>query len=224
MTLVLTPEIGRRHLIGGLSAVSAALLLPSRLAAQAALAATPRQTAGPFYPVDWAGDSDGDLVVVTGEAARAQGTVAHVQGRVLDIRGQPVSGALVEIWQCDAVGVYRHPADERGTRRHDSGFQGRGRVVADASGTYKFRTIRPVAYPGRTPHIHIAVKVPKQEKFTTQCYVKGHPGNDRDGIFRSLRDEKARGALLVDFIPIQESRLGELAAKFDIVLGFTPEA
>src|SRR3712207_5916078 len=98
------------------------------LAQAAALPTTPRQTTGPFYPVDWSGDVDADLVRVAGEAARAQGVVTHLRGRVLDARCAPVPGALVEIWQCDACGRYRHPRDRQDGR--DPGFQGRGRALA----------------------------------------------------------------------------------------------
>jgi protocatechuate 3,4-dioxygenase beta subunit len=80
-----------------------------------------------------------------------------------------------------------------------------------------------VPYPGRTPHIHFKVKRGGKELLTTQCYIKGHSGNDRDGIFRSLRDPKQRAAIEVDFTPVKGSRIGELAARFDIVLGVTPE-
>ena len=127
MTPIATPYIGRRTLLTGAAATSALTLLqPLSAAAQARMAATPRQTAGPFYPTDWTGDIDADLVVVQGEAAKAMGQVTHVEGRVLDRDGHPVAGARVEIWQCDARGIYRHPGDERGSRRHDAGFQGRG--------------------------------------------------------------------------------------------------
>jgi protocatechuate 3,4-dioxygenase beta subunit len=63
-----------------------------------------------------------------------------------------------------------------------------------------------------------------RDKWTTQCYVKGHPGNERDRIWRSVRDPKARDAITVDFAPVEGSRIGELAANFNVVLGFTPEA
>ena len=96
--------------------------------------------------------------------------------------------------------------------------------MTGSTGEYYFRTIKPVPYPGRTPHIHFMVKYKGKEQLTTQCYVKGHPQNERDGVFRGIRDAKARDAVLVDFAPVKGSKAGELAAKFDIVLGFTPEA
>src|SRR6266487_2665705 len=98
-----------------------------------------------------------------------------------------------------------------------------GRIL-DASGEYYFRTIKPVLYPGRTRHIHFAIKMKGREKWTTQCYVKGEPQNERDGIYKQIADAKARASVTVDFAPIKGSRIGELAARFDIVMGFTPEA
>ena len=79
-------------------------------------------------------------------------------------------------------------------------------------------------YPGRTPHIHFKIKRSGKELLTTQCYVKGHAGNARDFVLKNIRDEKARNSVLVDFAAVKESRIGELAARFDIILGLTPEA
>ena len=164
--LVATPEIGRRKLIISGLASATALLLPSSVRAQA-LVPTPRQTAGPFYPDRFPADVDNDLVVVRGTQARAVGIVTHIMGRVLGMDGQPVSGATVEIWQCDAYGRYLHPADT-GKRSRDSAFQGYGRMTSGPDGAYRFRTIRPVAYPGRTPHIHFAVSPPGGRQLITQ--------------------------------------------------------
>ena len=216
MTHVITPLIGRRALLSGAAALS--VLFPRQSFSQARLAATPRQTEGPFYPVDWTGDIDDDLVVVKGEATTATGQVAHVEGRVLDRSGQPMAGAWLEIWQCDAKGVYRHPSDERGNRRHDAGFQCRGRAVTDASGRYHFRTIKPVAYPGRTPHIHFTVITPGT-KLVTQLYVYGEPGNARDGVLNGNRDPRQRDSVIARFERADGKEAGALAASFDIVMG-----
>ena len=178
---------------------------------------TPRQSLGPFYPTDWGGDRDNDLVIVKGEAARAFGTVAHVRGRVLDRDGTPLSGAAVEIWQCDANGVYRHPRERHATR--DPGFQGRGRTRAGEDGSWSFRTIRPVPYPGRTPHIHFLVRTPDGRELVTQLYVAGEPGNARDGLLNSVRDPQQRERLIVRFDPADRIEAGALLARFDIVLG-----
>ena len=94
--------------------------------------------------------------------------------------------------------------------------------MTGSTGEYYFRTIKPVAYSGRTRHIHYAIKMKGREKWTTQCYVKGEPLNERDGVLKDIKDPKARESVIVDFAPINGSRIGELAAKFDLVLGFTP--
>jgi len=187
------------------------------------LTVTPAQTEGPFYPNKLPLDTDNDLIVVNDNITPAVGEITHLTGRVLDANGNPVRGALVEIWQCDNNGAYLHSGSDNGQRR-DGNFQGFGRFLTASVGDYYFRTIKPVAYPGRTPHIHFKIKRSGKELLTTQCYIKGEPGNERDGIFRSIRDPKARDAVLVTFDPMKNSRIGELAARFDIVLGVTPEA
>ena len=207
----ISTAITRRALI---SSSCAMLAVPSVLAA--ASAPTPRQTEGPFYPLDWSGDVDNDLVVVRGEAARALGHVAHVMGRVLGPDGGPMKGAIVEIWQCDANGRYLHPGDMSlfGSAR-DRGFQGRGRATTAVDGAYRFRTIRPVPYGGRAPHIHFRVNHEGRERLTTQLYVAGDPHNERDGIFTR---ERNRGMLVVPFSPANGIEAGALAATFDIRL------
>ena len=127
----------------------------------------------------------------------------------------------MEIWQCDAQGVYLHSGG--GSReKMDRNFQGFGRFLTGSKGEYLFRTIRPVPYPGRTPHIHFAVKRPGHDKFTTQLYVRGDAGNPKDGIWKSLRTPKERDAVTKEFLPLPGSRANELAARFDLVLGHTP--
>lgn len=186
------------------------------------LTRTPRQTEGPFYPNKLPLDTDNDLLIINDNLTPAVGEITHLSGRILDSKGSPVRNALVEIWQVDNNGAYLHTGSENRASR-DQNFQGFGRFMTGSNGEYYFRTIKPVPYPGRTPHIHFKIKKGGKELLTTQCYVKGHPANARDGILRSIKDPKAREAVLVDFAPIQGSRLGELAARFDIVLGFTPE-
>ena len=218
MSRILTPQLGRRHLIGGLAAVTAVGALPGLSAlAQARLVATPRQTEGPFYPVEWSGDIDSDLVMVKGEAAQAMGQIAHVMGRVLDADGAPIAGAMVEIWQCDNNGHYRHPSDRNATR--DAAFQGRGRATSGTDGRYSFRTIRPVAYPGRTPHIHFAIDAPKRQRLITQMYVAGEPQNARDGVLQAIRDARQRDSVIVKLEPAERLEAKALAGTFDIVLG-----
>lgn len=177
---------------------------------------TPRQSLGPFYPVDWSGDADNDLVIVRGEAARALGQVAHVRGRVVDRDGTPLDGSIVEIWQCDAKGVYRHPRDRGG---RDTGFQGRGSTRAAKDGGWTFRTIRPAPYPGRTPHIHFFVRTPDGRELVTQLYVAGDPGNAGDFLLNSVRDARQRERLIARFDPADRIEPGALLAEFEIVIG-----
>jgi protocatechuate 3,4-dioxygenase, beta subunit len=211
----------RRTFLGGLALGSTAFFAPGIFAEE--LLRTPAQTEGPFYPDKLPLDTDNDLIVINDELTPAVGTITYVSGKILDARGNPLKNAAVEIWQCDNNGAYLHTGTSNAGMK-DKSFQGFGRFVTGSSGEYLFRTIKPVPYPGRTPHIHFKVKLKGKEALTTQLYVKGHPGNERDGIWRNMRDEKLRDLITVDFAPIKESKLGELAAKFDLVLGVTPEA
>jgi len=214
------PFQNRRRFLRSLSLGVAVFTVPGLFAGE--LVRTPRQTEGPFYPDHLPLDTDNDLLIVNDGITPAVGDITHLSGRILDARGEPLRNALVEIWQCDNNGVYLHTKDTHAKR--DANFQGFGRFLTGATGEYYFRTIKPVAYPGRTPHIHFALKMKGKEKFTTQCYIKGEPRNERDGVFSAIRDPEARAAVIVDFAPLKASRIGELSARFDIVLGFTPEA
>jgi len=194
--------------------------VPGAFAEQLVL--TPRQTEGPFYPDHLPLDTDNDLIVVNDALTPAVGKITHLTGRILDGRGDPIRNAVVEIWQVDNNGVYLHSKDTHAKR--DAHFQGFGRFMTGSTGEYYFRTIKPVLYPGRTSHIHFAIKMKGREKWTTQCYVKGLPENEKDGVYQGIKDPKARESVTIDFTPIPTSRAGELAAKFDIVMGFTPTA
>ncbi len=150
----------------------------------------------------------------------AVGEVTYLSGRVLSPAGEPIRNAFVEIWQCDNNGAYLHSGTSNAEKR-DANFQGYGRFLTDAKGRYSFRTIKPVAYPGRTPHIHFGVSKSGHRIFTTQMLIKGHEGNERDGLFKQIKEQTARDTILVDFKPLPDSKLGELVANFDIVLGKT---
>ena len=139
------------------------------------------------------------------------------------MRGEPIRNALVEIWQVDNKGAYLHSGSAN-RRERDEHFQGFGRFLTGSTGEYYFRTIKPVPYPGRTPHIHFKIKKGGKELLTTQCYVKGDPNNERDGVLRGIRDAKARESVLIEFAKMKDSKIGELTATFDIVLGWTPES
>jgi protocatechuate 3,4-dioxygenase, beta subunit len=172
--------------------------------------ATPSQTEGPFYPVELPKDSDYDLLH-NGALAYNRGQPSWVEGAVTDLQGKPVAGAQVEIWQCDEAGHYHHPGDGG---RADQAFQGFGKVVVGTDGQYRFRTIRPVAYGGRAPHIHVKVRLGKRELLTTQLYVQGDAGNERDFLWRNLRGDADRAALTVAFTPGPDG----LRAQFPLVV------
>lgn len=205
----------RRAAIYRIALPVAALALPSLLSGNPASAATalrltPPQTEGPYYPVDLPQDSDFDLLQ-HGPLAYGQGQPAWLDGRVVDVAGQPVAAAVVEIWQCDAQGHYRHPRDGD---RADPAFQSFGRVSVAADGAFRFRTIRPVVYDGRTPHIHVKVRLGRSTLLTTQLYVDGDPGNARDGLWRRLRDPADRAALTLAYRSVADG----LAAQVLLVV------
>jgi protocatechuate 3,4-dioxygenase, beta subunit len=185
-----------------------------------ALQLTPRQTEGPFYPDRLPLDTDNDLIIVNDNITPAIGEITHLSGKLLDADGDPIRNAVIEIWQVDANGVYLNTRDRRAQR--DANFQGFGRFLTSSTGDYYFRTIKPVPYPGRTPHIHFKIKQSGDREFNTQCYIKGHPQNERDGVYNEIRDKKARESVTVDFKPMTDSKAQELEARFDIILGVTP--
>ncbi len=208
------PIFSRRGLLLG----TGAGLLAAQRALAATLATTPHQTEGPFYPVNFPTDMDNDLVQVRGQAAQAMGTVLHLEGRVLDPSGRTVPGALIEIWQCDAQGIYDHPR-QPGRERRDSAFQGYGRMLVDAEGRYSFRTLKPVAYPGRTPHIHFKVAAAGSH-LTSQFYIAGEAQNERDFVYReAARSAQQRERIEMRLQPASGLEPGALATSMDIVVG-----
>jgi protocatechuate 3,4-dioxygenase beta subunit len=204
----------RNHLLPRRTITAALVFAPvvwrgARAQASPQRIATPAQTEGPFYPVALPKDTDYDLLK-NGSMSYGRGQPAWVDGSVSDLAGKPLAGAQVEIWQCDEAGHYHHPGDGG---RADPAFQGFGRVTVGADGRYRFRTIRPVPYSGRTPHIHVKVKLGGRELLTTQLYVAGDPNNERDFLWRRL-PEPQRAAVTV---PFQAGSDG-LQATFPIVV------
>jgi protocatechuate 3,4-dioxygenase, beta subunit len=197
----------RRLLLTTVAAVgsAASLGLPATAAPGRVL---PGMTDGPFYPSRrWrdggpfaAGGWDADLTRVAGQAGAARGEHLALALQVVDSDGRVVDGVEVEIWQCDALAVYRHPRQEVPAGRFDAGFQGFGSALAGADGRLRFRTIRPVPYPGRTPHIHVKLRHPNFGEMSSQLFVDGDPGNAGDFLWRRL-DAEAQQALAMRLQP-----------------------
>ena len=185
----------RRHTLAALAGLPSVFGSASTAAQPAGrLAPTPRQSLGPFYPRSAAErprDTDADLLVVDGDRVMSRGVPLYLTGRVLDRRGNAAAGARIEVWQCDANAVYHHPAGGAEDER-DPNFQGYGQAITDDGGAFHFRTIRPVAYPGRTPHIHVRVELPGAAPLATQLYLADAPGNERDFLFRQLSADERR--------------------------------
>ncbi len=197
----------RRKLLLGL------MTLPmTRLAAAAVT--TPAASEGPFYPTESMrfDDVDSDLVKVDGSVESAGGEIVRLGGRVLNRDGRPISAARVEIWQCDVNGRYLHRRDFGWTSR-DRGFQGFGRSLSDENGRYGFRTIKPVPYSGRTPHIHVKVRLAGREVLTTQFYLRDHPQNARDWLYQRIPADQRQSVTMVF-----EDGGSEPSANLDIVI------
>ena len=216
----------RRHFLTG---AAGTLLVPLAVAqtVSGSMRVSPTQTLGPFYPRNAAErpkETDADLLRVEGDRVLTKGVPIYLTGHVLDRRGQPMTNAAVEIWQCDANAVYHHPAGGAEAER-DPNFQGYGVARTDATGTFHFRTIRPIAYPGRTPHIHVRVQPTAGSPFATQLYLRDDPNNLRDFLFsRMSADEQA--ALTLKFEPTPAAgathalaRATQQIARAELVIG-----
>jgi protocatechuate 3,4-dioxygenase beta subunit len=206
--LILTRNL-RRRLIAGTAALVALPAFVRGALAQDTRRLTPSQTEGPFYPVTLPDDSDADLLA-HGKLRYLQGQPAWLEGTLTDTAGRPLNGGTIEIWQCDQQGHYHHPGDGG---RADPAFQGFGRTSVGADGAFRFRTIRPAHYAGRTPHIHVKVRLARRELLTTQWYVQGDPHNAGDSLWRRL-NAADREALTRPFEPVSDG----VRAHFDLVV------
>jgi len=203
-----------------------ALGLGAAVACRGALALqpTPAQTRGPFYPVTRPLEADADLTRLAGHAERAEGRVVHLMGRVLDAAGRPVAGAKVELWQANARGRYAHPRDVNAAPL-DPNFQGFGSQSTDADGQFRFKTVKPAAYPVnpmnpravRTPHIHFAFES-GAATLVTQLYFPGERHNDSDGIYGGLTDAEQR-AVTGSILPATpDLEPDSILLRWDVVL------
>jgi protocatechuate 3,4-dioxygenase, beta subunit len=211
----------RRQMLALAGLSGAGLIIPARVfAALESLVKTPPMTDGPFYPdaKDSPLDQDNDLTTFAGKSGVASGALLDFSGRVMDDQGRVMKSALVEIWQCNAFGRYHHSRDNNRAPL-DSAFQGFGKVITDGDGRYRFRTIRPVAYPGRVPHIHVKVKSRSFGELTSQIFIEGESGNDRDFVLRSIRDEAQRKRAMMTLKPAAPESGVKLTGEFDIVVG-----
>jgi len=209
----------RRRFVTGIGLGASAFLVPGAFAE--ALQRTPRQVEGPFYPDKMPLDTDNDLLVIGDATTPAIGEVTHLSGTVSNIKGELVRNALVEIWQVGANGVYMHTKDNRKGR--DKNFQSYGRFLTDSKGRFYFRTVKPVPYPGRTPHIHVAVGLKGKRMLTSQCYIKGDKRNAQDFLYKRMGKDGQK-LTTIEFASLKGASTGELAAHWDIVIGMTPES
>lgn len=191
----------RRRLLASMAS-TAALAVPALAQSRSVL---PPMTDGPFYPPRrWRGEAadwDADLTR-NGTLPPARGEHLALVLQVADTRGRVIDGAEVEIWQCDALAAYRHPSVRAEPGTHDPGFQGFGAGRSGADGGLRFRTIRPVAYPGRTPHIHVKLRHASFGELTSQLFVDGDAGNARDFLWRRL-DAAEQAALAMRLAPAE---------------------
>jgi protocatechuate 3,4-dioxygenase beta subunit len=215
--------LSRRYFLRNTAFGTALLTTPGLFAEQLFL--TPSMTEGPFYPDKLPLDVDNDLLIINDNITPAVGEVTNLTGRILNASGSPLKDVTIEIWQCDANAVYLHTADSTPKKKQqDKNFQGFGRFTTGSTGEYRFRTIKPIEYPGRpAPHIHVKLKKGDRELLTTQIFVRGYEGNMKDGIFVATRDLIDRELVQADFKPVKDSKVGEWAANFDIIIGRTPD-
>ncbi|HZR95068.1 MAG TPA: protocatechuate 3,4-dioxygenase subunit beta [Gaiellaceae bacterium] len=182
---------------------------------------------GPVFGDDAIDDLDGDLT--RHHAGEPLGERIIVHGRVLDDDGRPIPNALVEVWQANAAGRYRHDVD-RHPAPLDPNFSGAGRCLTDGDGRYRFTTIKPGAYPWRNhhnawrpAHIHFSLFGRMfTQRLVTQMYFPGDPLLSHDPIFNAVRDPKAR-ALLVSRLDVEGTEPEwALAYEWNVVVGAAP--
>ena len=206
--------LSRRHLVVGAAAVATVSAAKSQ-----SLVATSAQDLGPFYPLIRPADHDADLTRIKGRDGIAMGQPINVIGRVVDIGGNPIRDAQVELWQCNAAGRYDHPGDKANPSALDPNFQGFARLATDRDGQFKFRSVKPKDYDTpigrRTPHIHFAIDG-RAERLVTQMYFPGEPLNDVDFV---LKNAAPRESVIAEAIDRLSGDPDALAFRWTVVLG-----
>ena len=215
--------IDRRRFFKSMALASAGFTLSGYLAE--ALTLTPSQTQGPFYPLadDIPLDKDNDLVQLNDNLTLASGIVTYVSGRVLDNSGNPIRGALVELWHADNGGNYTYYSGTGRNPAADPNFAGFGQFLTGANGAYKFRTIRAGLYTGRARHFHWGITIPGQlSRFTTQTYWSGESGNSSDSVLNGITNSEERASVILTYTVVPGTTTGEVQATWDFVSGFSP--
>jgi protocatechuate 3,4-dioxygenase, beta subunit len=214
--------LSRRQVLGMAAVAAGGLALSDRIGIALAqtMKRTPGEILGPFYPVIQRADQGTDLTIVPGKSGRAMGQVIHVMGRVFNAEGQPVRGARVELWQANAQGRYTHPSDTNPAPL-DPNFEGFAVQNSDGEGRYRFKTIKPGAYPAtgtwmRPPHLHFEI-TGKVNRVITQMYFPGEPLNDKDILLQNIRMN--REGLIARVLPATaDVEPDSLIVVWDIVL------
>lgn len=225
--------MSRGRFLKSIAAASAGFTLPGYLAE--ALAITPTVTEGPYYPLadDIPLDKDNDLVQLNDNLTLAAGEIETISGTIYDANGQPVRGALVELWHADREGDYLYSTGVGRNADCDANFAGFGQFLTGKSGQFKFRTIKAGLYSGRARHFHWGITLPGEDvRTTTQtgwneiAYdLNGNrfaTQNSNDNIFSTVSDATLRAAMLLDFTPVEGTTTGETAASWDYFSGTTP--
>jgi len=187
-----------------------------------ALTLTPSMTQGPYYPDNIPLDKDNDLLYLSDHLTPAIGTITYLSGRVLDSSGNPIRGALVELWHADNGGSYIHSQGAQRTTR-DANFQGFGQYLTGSTGGYRFRTIKPGLYTGRTRHFHVGITLPGRTRFTTQLFWAGEAANSTDSVLNGIADGAQRESVIKTYTAVPDTTTGEVQTTWDIVMGLTPE-
>ena len=211
--------MNRRYFFGSMALGTAAFTVRGAFAEE--LTRTPRQTEGPFYPNKLPLDTDNDLLIINDSITPAVGEITHLSGRCSTPRAIPCGMPSWKSGSATTTDVYLHTAPA--TRQAGQELPGLRPVHHRIDWRVLLPNNQAGSLPRPYPHIHFKIKQAGKELLTTQCYVKGHAGNAKDAIYRSLRDAKARDSITVDFVKLKDSKIGELEAKFDLVLGVTPE-
>lgn len=183
--------MSRRALVGA-GLASAGLVVATGARAVQGRPLTAESPMGPFFPMDVPSDSDADLTMVKGHSKRASGQVIEITGRVLDQKGNPISGARLDLWQANAKGRYAHPADPA-VMPLDPDFQGFASIVSDATGEWRIVTIKPGSYNSpignRPPHIHFDIRGKTHRNIAQLYFPEDAEGNAKDLLFKALGEQ-----------------------------------